>query len=134
MKGEYNGKKYELTFKKRLYEDFGLKSDELVGRLRIQDVMSGATLYNTFNEPDDTKTKFSGFNFQPDLKAYMMHFVGNSPFACGEEGYVYLRIKPETPNTMSITMLQDADIVWGDCPANYQPTIPYKTPIFLTRQ
>lgn len=132
-KGTYNGKTYELQFKKVLYEDFGIKSDILKGRMRIKD-SNGNIIYDTFNEPDDTKTKFSGFGFQPNLKYYMMHFVGNSPFACGEMGYVYLGIKPETPNIMTIKMIQDADIVWGECPSSYQPTIPYTEFVSLTRQ
>ena len=105
----------------------------LKGRMRIKD-SNGNIVYDTFNESDDAKTKFSGFGFQPNLKYYMMHFVGNSPFACGEMGYVYLGIKPETPNVMTIRMIQDADIVWGECPSNYQPTIPYNISISLIRQ
>ena len=132
-KGNHNGKTYELQFKKVLYEDFGIKSDMLKGRMRIKD-SNGNITYDTFNESDDTKTKFSGFGFQSNLKYYMMHFVGNSPFACGEMGYVYLGIKPETPNIMTIRMVQDADIVWGDCPSSYQSTIPYEKTISLTRQ
>ncbi|WP_028123628.1 DUF6705 family protein [Epilithonimonas tenax] len=131
--GNYNGKTYELQFKKILDEDFGVKSDMLKGRMRIKD-SNGNIVYDTFNESDDAKTKFSGFGFQPNLKYYMMHFVGNSPFACGEMGYVYLGIKPETPNVMTIRMIQDADIVWGECPSNYQPTIPYNISISLIRQ
>ncbi|MPS75208.1 MAG: hypothetical protein E2590_18985 [Chryseobacterium sp.] len=132
-KGIYNGKTYELQFKKILYEDFGIKSDLLKGRMRIKD-SNGNITYDTFNESDDAKTKFSGFGFQSNLKYYMMHFVGNSSFACAEQGHVYLRINPETPNIMSIIMHQDADIVWGECPSNYQPTIPYNTSISLTKQ
>lgn len=132
-KGNYNGKTYEIKLIKGLYSEMGIKRDMLIGRLQVKD-SSGNILYNTFTETDDSKTKFSGLNYQPDLKAYRMYFVGNSPFACGEEGHVYLRIKQQTPNSMTISMLQDSDIVWGECPANYQPTIPYKTSISLTRQ
>ncbi|MBE4951051.1 DUF6705 family protein [Chryseobacterium culicis] len=132
-KGNYNGKIYEFNFIKKLNLGEDIKKDKLIGRMKVTD-SNGTIIYNTFNEADDTKTKFRGDNFQPDLKAYMMLFIGNSDFACGEEGIVYLRIKPETPNKMSILMLQDADITWGDCPPSYQPTIPYKTSISLIRQ
>lgn len=100
---------------KGLYSEMGIKRDMLIGRLQVKD-SSGNILYNTFTETDDSKIKFSGLNYQSDLKAYRMHFVGSSPFACGEQGKVYLRIKPETPNTMSITMHQDAEVVWGRMP------------------
>lgn len=132
-KGIYNGKIYELQFKKGIYEDMGIRRDKLIGRMKVTDV-NGNVIYNTFTETDDIKTNFDGLNFQPNLKAYRMSFVGNSEFACGEEGTVYLRIKPETPNKMSILMLQDTDITWGQCPPSYQPTIPYKTSISLIRQ
>ena len=132
-KGIYNGKTYEFNFIKKLNVGELIKKDRLIGRMRIKD-SNGNIIYNTFNETDDEKTNLMGDNFQSDLKAYIIYFVGNSPFACGEEGDVYLRIKPETPNVMTIKMLQDADIVWGECPSNYQPTIPYNTSISLTRQ
>jgi hypothetical protein len=132
-KGAYNGKTYEIQLKKTIYEEIGIKRDELTARMRVSN-SNGDIIYNTFNEVDNTKTKFSGLNFQPDLKAYRMNFIGNSDFACGEEGIVYLRIKPETPNKMSILMLQNADITWGDCPSSYQPIIPYKKSISLTKQ
>ncbi|WP_426481377.1 DUF6705 family protein [Chryseobacterium sp. R2ACT005] len=132
-KGIYNGKTYEFQFKKGIYEEIGIRRDKLIGRMKVTD-SNGNVIYNTFNETSDIKTNFDGLNFQPDLKAYRMTFVGKSEFACGEEGVVYLRIKPETPNKMSILMLQDADITWGQCPPNYQPIIPYKTSISLIRQ
>lgn len=132
-KGNYNGKTYEIKLTKGLYTEVGIKRDILVGRMQVKD-SNGSLLYNTLTETDDSKTKFSGLNFQPDLKAYRMYFVGDSPFACGEQGHVYLRIKPETPNIMTIRMIQDADIVWGECPSSYEPTIPYGAPISFTKQ
>ncbi|ROH89914.1 hypothetical protein EGI15_14585 [Chryseobacterium cucumeris] len=132
-KGTYNGKTYEIQLKKGIYEDIGIKRDKLIGRMKVTD-SNGNIVYNSFNQTDDSTIKFNGLRFQKDLKAYMMHFIGNSDFACGEEGIVYLRIKPETPNKISILMLQNADITWGDCPPNYQPIIPYKKSISLTKQ
>lgn len=131
-KGNHNGKSYEIKLNKTLYEDLGQKTDVLVGRLQLKD-SNGNNLYTSFNVTDDTKTNFIGLNFQADLKAYRMYFVGNSQ--CGEYGTVYLRIKQETPNQMSLFMLADQDIIKeGLCPSNFSPTIPYKTTIFLTRQ
>lgn len=134
-KGNYNGKIYEFQFVKQL--NFGVEDDyrwdRLVGRLRITD-NNGSILYNTFNEQDDLKTKFKGINFQSDLKAYKMYFVGNS-VGCAEYGDVYLRIQPSTPAQMTILMLPDNDIVVeGKCPTNFQPTIPYKQLIHLIKQ
>ncbi|RXM60928.1 hypothetical protein [Chryseobacterium sp. CH1] len=133
MEGTYNGKTYEIQLKKGIYEDIGIRRDKLIGRMKVID-SNGNIVYNSFNEINDATIKFNGVGFQKDLKAYMMYFIGNSEFACGEEGIVYLRIKPETPNKMSILMLQDADITWGECPTTYQPTIPYKKSISLIRQ
>jgi len=131
-KGNHNGKSYEIKLNKILYEDMGQKTDILAGRLQLKD-NNGNTLYTSYNETDDTKTNFTGLNFQADLKAYRMYFVGNSQ--CGEYGTVYLRIKQETPNQMSLFMLADQDIIKeGLCPSNFSPIIPYKTTIFLTRQ
>ncbi|BFO65351.1 hypothetical protein NK356_07595 [Chryseobacterium sp. S0630] len=132
-KGTYNGKTYEIQLKKGIYEEIGIRRDKLIGRMKVTDA-NGNIIYNSFNETNDTTIKFNGLGFQKDLKAYMMYFIGNSEFACGEQGIVYLRIKPETPNKMSILMLQDADITWGECPPSYQPTIPYKKSISLVKQ
>jgi len=134
-KGYYNGYSFEFKFtKKENVNGYDVNWDFLIGRMQVTDFNENIT-YNTFNELDDTKTKLSGYNFQPDLKAYMMYFVGNSNVNCNEQGYIYLRIKPETPDKMSILMLQDNDIsIEGACPPNFKPTIPYKTSISLTRQ
>ncbi|UFH30890.1 hypothetical protein LNP04_12985 [Chryseobacterium sp. C-71] len=135
-RGNLNGKKYEYNLIKKINDgspDGKVRRDRLVGRLRITD-SNGNVVYNTFTEPDDNNTNFFGKNFQSDLKAYKMYFVGNS-VGCAEYGDVYLRIKPTTPNQMTILMLPDNDIVVeGVCPANFQPTIPYKQLIHLTKQ
>lgn len=134
-RGNLNGKKYEYNFIKQL--NFGVEDDyrwdRLVGRLRITD-SNGNILYNTFTEPDDLKTKFGGDNFQQDLNAYVMNFVGNS-IGCVEYGDVYLIIKPAAPNVMYLIMIPDNDISEeGSCPPTFQPSIPYKKTITLTKQ
>ncbi|MXS69907.1 hypothetical protein GSF70_01595 [Flavobacteriaceae bacterium W22] len=133
-KGYLNGNTYEFSFiKKENVGGYDVNWDLLVGRLKVLD-SSGNVIYNTFNEQDDLKTKFKGDNFQSDLKAYKMYFVGNS-VGCAEYGDVYLRIQPSTPSQMTIIMLPDNDIVVeGVCPTNFQPTIPYKQLIHLTKQ
>jgi hypothetical protein len=133
-KGNFNGKTYEFKFIKQL--NFGVEDDfrwdRLIGRIRIKDG-NGAILYNTFNEIDDNNTKFKGDNFQPDLEAYKVYFVGNS--ACVEYGDVYLRIYPSTPNQMTVFFHPDNDISEeGSCPPDFQPTIPYQKTIHLTKQ
>jgi len=122
-KGNYNGKVYELQFKKRIYEDTFIKKDRLIGRIRIKDSSSNI-IYDTFNETDDMKTRFKGDNFQPDLKAYMVYFVGDTPKGCINYGTVYLKIKQETPNQMSIFYWSEDDIVEGTCPASFTKTFP----------
>ncbi|WP_439480674.1 DUF6705 family protein [Chryseobacterium aquaticum] len=135
-RGNLNGKKYEYNFIKKVNDgsvDGKVRRDRLVGRLRITD-SNGNILYNTFTEPDDNNTNFFGKNFQPDLKAYMIYFVGNS-IGCAEYGDVYLFVQPTTPNQMYLIMIPDNDITKeGDCPAGFQPTIPYQKTITLTKQ
>lgn len=105
-KGSKNGKMYEFNFIKKEYAgDYGIKKDFLVGRLQVKDT-NGNIIYNTLNETDDKKTFFSGFNFQSDLKAYVMNFSGPTA-GCNEFGSVYLVIKPATPNQMGVLQLQD---------------------------
>lgn len=134
-KGNYNGKIYEFQFVKQL--NFGIEDDyrwdRLVGRLRITEA-NGNILYNTFTETDNDKTDFFGRNFQPDLKAYIVYFHGPST-GCVEYGDVYLIIRPATPNQMSIIMIPNNDTTEeGSCPPDFQPTIPYKKTINLTKQ
>jgi len=132
-KGNYNGKTYELQFQKDIFEDVGIKRDELIGRIKIKD-SAGNVIYDTFNEPDNTKTNFIGLNFQSDLKAYRVYFSGNTPKGCINYGTVYLKIKPETPNQMSIFYWSEDDIVEGVCPASFTKTFPEKKTINLTKQ
>ncbi|MCA6069001.1 hypothetical protein JI747_017685 [Chryseobacterium sp. RG1] len=135
-KGTYNNKFYEFNFIKQInYSslDGNIKRDRLIGRLRVTNSF-GVIFYDSTTELDDLKTKFKGDNFQPDLKAYVMYFVGNS-IGCAEAGDVYLIIQPATPNQMSVIMIPDNDTTEeGDCPSNFQPTIPYKKTINLTKQ
>lgn len=131
-KGILNGKTYEFNFIKK--ENMGeyIKRDRLIGRLRIKD-SSGNIVYNTFTQTDNTKTMLSGLNFQPNLEAYMVYFVGRSE--CVEYGNVYLRMLPSTPNQMTVFFHPDNDInVEGSCPPDFQPTIPYQKTIYLTKQ
>ena len=134
-KGYFNGRQYELKFNKSLWEDMGRKQDELKGRLRI--VTTGNSpiiIFDNFNEIDDSKTNFSGLGFQPNLKSYRMSFVGPTPKGCVNYGEIYLTIKPNTPNQMSIMYWSDKDIVVGDCPSNFMQTFPEKQSIILTKQ
>lgn len=130
-KGNYNGKIYELQFQKDIFEDVGIKRDELIGRIKVKD-SAGNIIYDTFNETNDMKTRFKGDNFQPDLKAYMVYFLGDTPKGCINYGTVYLKIKPETPNQMSYW--SEDDIVEGTCPASFTKTFPEKKTINLTKQ
>ncbi|ROI00221.1 DUF6705 family protein [Chryseobacterium daecheongense] len=134
-KGTYDGKTYELNFKKGLYDDSGMKRDKLVGRARI--TIPGnfpLTIFDNFNELDDKKTSFSGLGFQPDLKAYMAYFVGPYQKGCINSGTVYVRVKPATPNQMTISYLSDMDIVVGECPNTFTQTFPEKKTITLIKQ
>lgn len=133
-KGNLNGKTYEFSFiKKENVGGYDVNWDFLVGRLKVSG-SNGNVIYNTFNEQDDLKTKFKGINFQSDLKAYKMYFVGNS-VGCAEYGDVFLNILPSTPLQMTVLMLPDNDIVVeGKCPVNFQPTIPYEQLIHLVKQ
>lgn len=132
-KGIYDGLTYEIQFKKGLYEDFQKKRDIIIGRLQIKDA-NGNTLYNTLNEPDDNKTKFSGLGFQPDLKAYRIHFSGGKS-GCIDYGSVYLIIKPSTPNHMTLDFVPDSDIVIeGECTSSFVPTLPYRKTIDFIKQ
>lgn len=137
-KGAFNGKIYELKFVKGLWADLGEKSDILVGRIRIStDAPSGLvglSIYDNFNETNDNKTKFSGLGFQSDLQSYEMYFAGSSPKGCLNRGRIYLRIKTNTPNQMTIVYWSDNDIVIGDCPSTFEQTFPEKQLITLTKQ
>jgi hypothetical protein len=138
-KGTYNGKIYEMKFNKSLYQDFmGLKRDIITGRVRIKtDTTSGLvglSIYDNFNETNDDKTRFSGLGFQSDLQSYKMYFAGNSPKGCLNRGRIYLKIKTNTPNQMTIVYWSDNDIVIGDCPSAFEQTFPEKQLIILTKQ
>jgi hypothetical protein len=131
-KGSLDGKIYEFNFIKK--ENIGEKRkwDRLIGRLKITN-NNGVLEYSNFDKTDlELEKKFGGFNFQNDLKAYMINFSGGK-LGCIDYGYVYLSIKPETPNNMTILFLPDNDITNQDC-SNFKTTIPTKKLINLTRQ
>lgn len=129
-KGVDDGKTYEFNFIKKENVGEVRKWDKLIGRLKIINP-SGDIEFDNFNKLD-LETKFKGFNFQKDLKAYMMSFFGGQ-LGCIDYGFVYLRIKPETPDNMTISFLPDNDIVREDC-SNFKTTLPTKKIISLTRQ
>lgn len=131
--GNYNGNFYQLNFIKKEYVGEDIKDDRLIGRMQIKN-STGKILYNTLSESNDLKTKFSGINFQPNLKAYMVYFVGNKT-DCIDYGTVYLIINPSTPNKMTIDFLPDNDIVIeGKCTNSFVPTLPYRKTITLIKQ
>lgn len=135
-KGVYDGKTYEIQFKKSLYQDLtlsDLKRDRIKGRLRIKDV-NGNVIYNTINEPDDEKTHFNGLGLSSNLHHYMMFFSGPLTSGCINYGTVYLTIKPATPNILNIFFTGEYDIVEGECPITFKTTIPEKQNIYLTKQ
>lgn len=132
-KGSYNGKTYELKFNKSLYEDFGIKRDQITGRLQVKN-SDNIIEFSNFGELDDNKTKIFGLNFQPDLQSYRVHFTGNSPKGCINSGIIYIRVKNANLNEMHISYLSDKDIVSGDCPSNFFQTFPEKQSIILTKQ
>lgn len=135
-KGTFEGKTYELKFNKNLYENsLGHKRDRIKGRLRITTAGNPLlTVFDNFNEPDDEKTHFSGLGLASNLQSYMMYFSDSEPQGCINSGTVYLRMKPATPNQMSIFYLSDYDTVRGVCPSSFKTTIPEHKPITLTKQ
>ncbi|WP_370895282.1 DUF6705 family protein [Chryseobacterium gossypii] len=131
-KGTLNGKNYEFNLIKKENVGDTQKWDMLIGRLKITN-SNGITEFDNFSKSDiELQTKFAGFNFQKDLKAYMMYFSGDK-LGCIDYGYVYLRIKPAIPNAMSILFFPDNDIATQDC-SNFVTTLPTKTLINLIRQ
>ncbi|WP_353148619.1 DUF6705 family protein [Chryseobacterium sp.] len=131
-KGTLNGKSYEFNFVKKEKVGETRKWDRLIGRLKITN-SNGIIEFNNFNKTDiELEKEFGGFNFQKDLKAYMINFFGGK-LGCIDYGYAYLRIKPETPNQMGINFHPDYDIVTQDC-SGFLTTLPTNQIIHLTRQ
>lgn len=134
-KGTYNGKVYEMKFNKNLYDNMGIKRDRIKGRLRITTTgIMPVTVFDNFNEPDDSKTHFSGLGLTGNLQSYEMYFSGPFTSGCINSGSIFLKIDPNTPNQMRITYLSDKDIVVGECPSTFSQTFPEQQKIFLTRQ
>lgn len=135
-KGTYNGRVYEMKFNKSLYESFaGIKSDELTGRLRITTTGNPPfTIFDNFNEPDDSKTRFSGLGLTNDFHGYRMIFGGPFTNGCINRGTVSLRINPSIPNQMRIIYWSARDIVVGECPSTFEQTFPEQQEILLTKQ
>lgn len=134
-KGTYNGKVYEMKFNKSLYDDLGMKKDEIIGRLRITTTGNlSLTTFDNFNEPDDSKTHFSGLGLTTDLQGYRMIFAGSVPEGCINHGTVSLRINLSNPNQMRVKYGSYNDIVVGDCPSTFSQTFPEEQEILLTRQ
>jgi len=134
-KGSHNGKVYEMKFNKSLYDDMGMKKDEITGRLRITTNGNlSISIFDNFNEQDDAKTSFSGLGLTTDLQGYRMIFAGPVPSGCINHGTISLRINPSTPNQMKVKYWSYNDIVVGDCPSTFSQTFPEQQEIFLTRQ
>ncbi|SHF89595.1 DUF6705 family protein [Chryseobacterium sp. OV279] len=130
--GNMEGKSYEFNFiKKEMMEnEFSTtKWDRLVGRVKIIN-QNGSIEYNDFSKSDQEANW--GDNFQKDMKAYLVTFYGGKT-GCTDNGYLYLRVKADTPNQMSITFIPVRDMVTQEC-SNFQTTIPTGKVIHLTKQ
>ncbi|GAA5102983.1 hypothetical protein GCM10023210_44450 [Chryseobacterium ginsengisoli] len=132
-KGNLNGNLYEIKLSNGLYEDFGIKRDRLIGRLRITDLY-GNTIYSSFTESDDQKTHFAGLGFSKDLQHYMMRFSGPGVPSCINRGTIYLNMNTTDLTKMSFIYLLSYDITNGECPSTFVSTIPQKQRIYLTKQ
>lgn len=131
-KGTFDGKTYEFNFTKKenLGENGDTKWDKLLGKLKIT-ASNGVIEFNNFSKTDDLNY-FRGINFQKDLKLYLMNFSGGK-LSCIDYGIIYMNMKPETPNKMSISFYPDNDIVTEDC-SNFKTTMPSNKIIYLTKQ
>ncbi|MEJ5052025.1 DUF6705 family protein [Chryseobacterium culicis] len=131
-KGTHEGKNYEINIikKENVPTEFSnTKWDMLIGRFKITN-SNGTVLFNNFNKSDNDASL--GYNFQKDLKLYLMTFSGGK-LGCIDIGFVYIGIKPEAPNKMTINFRPDYDIVTQDC-SNFQTTMPTNQVIHLTKQ
>ncbi|UFH30892.1 hypothetical protein LNP04_12995 [Chryseobacterium sp. C-71] len=134
-KGEYDGKKYEMKFNKSLSENIlGYKSDILKGRLKVSSLDGQTIFFNNFNEIDDEKTNFSGLSFTPNLVEYMTFFIGPSTQGCINDGTLYLKIKSNSPNQMTVFYWSEKDTVIGECSSTFSQTFPEKKLIYFTKQ
>lgn len=130
-KGIFNGKTYELNLIKKENMGNDIKWDMLMGRLKITN-SNGTVEFNNYNLAE-SDNYFRGINFQKNLKFYKMIFPGTTSTGCIDDGTLYIGIKPETPNIITINFLADYDIVKQDC-SNFQTTIPAGKSITLTKQ
>lgn len=131
-KGILDGNSYEFNFikKENVVSEFSTtKWDRLIGRIKITS-SNGSILFNNFNKADNDANW--GSNFQKDLKVYLMTFSGGK-LDCIDSGHIYIRIKPETPNKMTVLFLPENDIATGDC-SNFKTTLPSEKLIHLTKQ
>jgi len=118
-KGNFENKQYEIHFEKKVQFGEDIKWDRIFGRMVIKN-NSGNIIYNSLNESDQNISFFGG-NFQN--KAYVMHFVGN--YACLESGNVFVEVKVNNPNEMTLFYSQDKDGLLNPakCP-NFSSFIP----------
>lgn len=131
-KGTFEGKTYEFNIIKKenvIIEFVNAKWDKLIGRVKITD-SNGSVLFNNFNKTDNDANL--GYNFQKDLKLYLMRFNGGK-INCIDYGFIYINVRPDTPTKMSISFYPDNDIVTEDC-SNFKTTMPTNKIIYLTKQ
>lgn len=138
-KGTYNGKQIELRLEKKTeFENYGIKWDQLNGKLKMKD-SQGNIIFDSFSNPDKEANPY-GYNFQGS--SYEMGFMANGD--CFDEGMIFIEMRPQVPNAPAqMTFLfargtgfetgQDLSVI---CPnyATYQTLLPDKVKIILTKQ
>lgn len=139
-KGIYDGKQIELNLEKKIdFENYGIKWDQLHGKLKIKDNLENM-IFDSFSEPDVDANPY-GYNFQGN--SYEMSFMANGN--CFDEGSLFLeRLQPNSNNpTVQLTLMfirdngfettQDLNII---CPNynTYKTLLPNKIKITLTKQ
>ncbi|MGI9583581.1 DUF6705 family protein [Chryseobacterium sp. RRHN12] len=131
-KGTLDGTTYEFNFikKENVASEFTTtKWDILIGRVKIIN-SNGVIEFNNFNNVDNQANL--GYKLQKNLKMYLIYFSGEK-LGCVDYGYLYLDVKSETPNKMSINFHPKNDIVTQDC-SNFKTTIPTNKIIHLIKQ
>ncbi|AYN05474.1 DUF6705 family protein [Flavobacterium sp. 140616W15] len=131
-KGNYNGKNYELVFKKRTTSDDRITEDGLIMRYLITDA-SGAILEDTRAEPDDSPYTAKSYYF---AKNYFVLTYGGRQYQCGQGGELFVLLTKKTNNTaieLFLTPRQDF-ILEQNCPNGAAPQLFPKTKMTLTKQ
>ncbi len=131
-KGSYNNRNYEFVVMKRTVSFLRITVDQLNIKYKIVN-SDGSILENTLNLSDESILVIKGNYLARTKTYYVLDYLGRDT-ACGQEGFIFIKVYGIGYNNMSLFLEPGRDLIDGEaCPNGTTQILPTDW-INLTKQ